>query len=100
MLLLRTTIHLIECVTEGVEMQELEVVQFIFQYVVLVEMTTHQVSEMDDARMNEGARNVAEDDRLQFCDGKEDCELGKMGNKLKPAGVRIAKSVTLNEHIA
>jgi hypothetical protein len=83
--LLRGAVHRFECMTECVEMQELEVVQAIVLFIILVEVTADKVGEMDEARVNECSRGVTEDDRLEFRNGIEDGELDEMGNKLEPA---------------
>lgn len=66
-------------------MQEFEVIQTVVESVVLVEMTAHQVSEMDEARVDEGARSIAENYCLEFCDGEEESELDEMGDELESA---------------
>lgn len=86
-------VHFIEGLTDGVEVQELDVVQTVVQSVVLMQVTSHEVGEMDEAGVNEGPGRVTENDRLEFRNRKEESELNEVGNELEPAG-RITKSVT------
>jgi len=83
--LLGGPIHGLKCVTECVEMQELEVVQAIVLFIILVEVAADKVGEMDKAGVNEGGRGVAEDDRLELRDRIKDSKLNEVGDKLEPA---------------
>ena len=60
-------------------------VQAVVESVVLVEVTAHQVGDMNEARVNEGPGGVIEDDRLEFRNRKEETELNEMRNKFEPA---------------
>ena len=72
---------------DGVEVQEFKVVQAVVESVVLVEVTAHQVGDMNEARMNEGPGGIIEDDRLEFRDRKEETELNEMRNEFEPAKI-------------
>jgi hypothetical protein len=66
-------------------MQEFEVIQTVVESVVLVEMTAHQVGEVDKARMDKCPRSIAENYSLEFCDREEESELDEVGDEFKPA---------------
>ena len=90
-LLLRSPVHRLEGVADGIEMQEFKVVQAIVQLIILVEVTADKVGKMDKARVNEGRGGVTEDDRLEFRNRIKGGELNQVGNKLEPTE---RKSVT------
>lgn len=60
-------------------------IQAVVLSVVLVEVTTDKMGEMDKARVNEGRRGIAKDDRLKFRNRIEGGKLDEVGNKLEPA---------------
>lgn len=82
---LRCSINFLEGKTHSIKMQKLEVIQGVIQSVVLVEATTHQISEVEEIRMNKGPGSTAEDDRLELGNRKEEGELDKVGNELEAA---------------
>lgn len=82
---LRSPIHFLEQTVDIIEMQDLDVVQAVVHSVVLMKVTADKVGKMDEARMNEGPGRVTENDRLKFCNRKEESELNKVGHELEPA---------------
>ena len=66
-------------------MQEFEVVQAVVESVVLVEVTTHQVGNVNEARVNEGPGGVIEDDCLELHNRKEETKLNKVRNEFETA---------------
>ena len=84
-LLLGRAINFLKRPTDRVQVQQLEVVQAVVQSVILVKVTAHEGGELDKARVNKGPGSVAEDDRLEFRNRKEECELDEVGNELEPA---------------
>ena len=94
-LLLGSPVHRLECVTNRIQVEEFQVVQGIVLPTILVEVTAHEVGEMDETGVNEGRRGIAKDDRLEFSDRVEGGELDEVGNKLEPTkGIeRIIKLV-------
>ena len=92
-LLLRGPIHGLECVTDSVEMQEFKMVQAIVKSIILMDATADKVGEMNEARVNEGSRGVAKDDRLELRDRIKGGELDEVRDELEPARADSAASL-------
>jgi len=60
-------------------------IQAIVLSVILVEVTTNNVGNVDKARMDEGRRGIAKDNRLEFRDREEGGELNEVCNELESA---------------
>ena len=82
---LRVPIHFLERLADSVEVQEFEVVQAVVESVVLVEVTAHQVGNVNEARVNEGPGGVIEDDCLELHNRKEETKLNKVRNEFETA---------------